>query len=59
MALAACLFTSSSTRWLKRTSRQNIVIGEPPGCAGVDRLGWPVTDSVSISALALFGVVFF
>ena len=60
LALAACLFyVFVYTLWLKRTSRQNIVIGGAAGAAPV-LIGWAaVTDSVSISALALFGVVFF
>ena len=60
LALGACLFyVFVYTLWLKRTSRQNIVIGGAAGAAPV-LIGWAaVTDSVSISALALFGVVFF
>ncbi len=60
LALAACLFyVFIYTLWLKRTSRQNIVIGGAAGAAPV-LIGWSaVTNSVSISAIALFGVVFF
>ncbi len=60
LALAACLFyVFVYTLWLKRTSTQNIVIGGAAGAAPV-LIGWAaVTDSLSISALALFGVVFF
>lgn len=60
LALAACLFyVFVYTLWLKRTSTQNIVIGGAAGAAPV-LIGWSaVTDTVSLSAVALFGVVFF
>lgn len=60
LALAACLFyVFVYTLWLKRTSTQNIVIGGAAGAAPV-LIGWSaVTDAVSVSAVALFGVVFF
>lgn len=60
LALAACLFyVFIYTLWLKRTSTQNIVIGGAAGAAPV-LIGWSaVTDTVSLSAVVLFGVVFF
>lgn len=60
LALAACLFyVFVYTLWLKRTSKQNIVIGGAAGAAPV-LIGWSaVTGTVSWSAVALFGVVFF
>ena len=64
--LAACLALSGTliyvfvyTVWLKRTTPQNIVIG---GAAGAipPLVGWAaVTGRVDITALALFGVIFF
>lgn len=60
LALAACLFyVFVYTLWLKRSSRQNIVIGGAAGAAPV-LIGWAaVTGTVSLSAVVLFGVVFF
>ncbi|MCO5319667.1 MAG: heme o synthase [Microthrixaceae bacterium] len=60
LALGACLFyVFVYTLWLKRTNTQNIVIGGAAGAAPV-LIGWSaVTDSLSWSAVALFGVVFF
>lgn len=60
LALAACLFyVFVYTLWLKRSSRQNIVIGGAAGAAPV-LIGWAaVTGTVSLSSVALFGVVFF
>ena len=60
LALSACLFyVFVYTMWLKRTSTQNIVIGGAAGAVPV-LIGWSsVTGSVSVSALVLFGVVFF
>ncbi|MCP4435286.1 MAG: protoheme IX farnesyltransferase [Actinomycetia bacterium] len=60
LALAACLFyVFIYTLWLKRTSTQNIVIGGAAGAVPV-LIGWSsVTNTVSVSALVLFGVVFF
>lgn len=44
--------------WLKRTSKQNIVIGGAAGAVPV-LVGWSaVTNSVSWSAVVLFGVIF-
>jgi protoheme IX farnesyltransferase len=62
LALAACLFyVFVYTLWLKRTSSQNIVIGGAAGAVPV-LIGWSsVTDppTVSLSAVVLFGVIFF
>jgi len=60
LALSACLFyVFVYTLWLKRTSTQNIVIGGAAGAVPV-LIGWSsVTDTVSVSAVVLFGVVFF
>lgn len=60
LAVAACAFyVFIYTMWLKRTSTQNIVIGGAAGAAPV-LIGWSaVTNSVSIEAVLLFGVVFF
>jgi protoheme IX farnesyltransferase len=60
LALAACLFyVFVYTLWLKRTSTQNIVVGGAAGAVPV-LIGWSsVTDTVSISAVVLFAVVFF
>jgi protoheme IX farnesyltransferase len=45
--------------WLKRTSKQNIVIGGAAGAVPV-LVGWAaVTNSVSWSAVLLFAVIFF
>jgi heme o synthase len=62
LALSACLFyVFVYTLWLKRTSTQNIVIGGAAGAVPV-LIGWSsVTEppTVSISAVVLFGVIFF
>ncbi len=60
LALAACLFyVCVYTLWLKRSSTQNIVIGGAAGAVPV-LIGWSaVTNTVSISAVVLFGVIFF
>jgi protoheme IX farnesyltransferase len=60
LALSACLFyVFVYTLWLKRTSTQNIVIGGAAGAVPV-LIGWSsVTGTVSVSALVLFGVIFF
>ncbi|MFM7062996.1 MAG: heme o synthase [Actinomycetes bacterium] len=60
LALGACCFyVFVYTLWLKRTSTQNIVIGGAAGAVPV-LIGWSsVTNSVSWSAVVLFGVVFF
>lgn len=59
LALGATLFyVFIYTIWLKRTSRQNVVIGGAAGAAPV-LVGWAaVTDSVSWSAVLLFVVIF-
>ncbi len=47
------------TMWLKRRTSQNIVWGGAAGCMPV-LIGWSaVTNSLSWSALVLFGVIFF
>jgi heme o synthase len=60
LALAgAVVYVFVYTMWLKRTSPQNIVIG---GAAGAvpPLVGWAAaTGSVDLTALALFGVIFF
>jgi heme o synthase len=60
LALAACLFyVFVYTLWLKRTSRQNIVIGGAAGAAPV-LIGWTaVTNELAWAPVLLFGVVFF
>lgn len=60
LAVSACLFyVGVYTLWLKRSSRQNIVIGGAAGAVPV-LIGWSaVTNTVSISAIVLFGVIFF
>ena len=60
LAVGACAFyVFIYTMWLKRTSTQNIVIGGAAGAAPV-LIGWSaVTNSVSLEAILLFGVVFF
>ncbi|MFM7069350.1 MAG: heme o synthase [Actinomycetes bacterium] len=60
LALGACAFyVFVYTLWLKRTSRQNIVIGGAAGAVPV-LIGWSsVTNSVSWSAVVLFGIIFF
>ncbi len=60
LALSACLFyVFVYTLWLKRTSSSNIVIGGAAGAVPV-LIGWSsVTNSVSISAVVLFAVIFF
>lgn len=63
--LAACLALGATlfyvfvyTIWLKRTSRQNVVIGGAAGAAPV-LVGWAaVTESVSWAAVLLFVVIF-
>ena len=59
LAIAATLFyVFVYSLWLKRTSRQNIVIGGAAGAAPV-LVGWAaVTNDVSWSAVALFLVIF-
>lgn len=60
LAVSACLFyVFVYTLWLKRSSSQNIVIGGAAGAVPV-LVGWSaVTNSVTISALVLFAVIFF
>lgn len=60
LAVAACLFyVFVYTLWLKRTSSQNIVIGGAAGAVPV-LIGWSsVTNTVSVAAVVLFGVIFF
>ncbi len=64
LGLTACLFyVFVYTLWLKRTSKQNIVIGGIAGCIPV-LIGWSaVTDSVSdtfsLAPLSLFALRFF
>jgi protoheme IX farnesyltransferase len=59
LAISATLFyVFIYSLWLKRTSRQNIVIGGAAGAAPV-LVGWAaVTNSVSWSAVVLFLVIF-
>ena len=59
LALAAAAFyIFVYTLWLKRTSRQNIVIGGAAGCMPV-LVGWAaVTNSVDWEPVVLFGVIF-
>ena len=59
LAISATLFyVFIYTLWLKRTSRQNIVIGGAAGAAPV-LVGWAaVTNSLSWSAVVLFVVIF-
>ena len=60
LAVSGCLYyVFIYTLWLKRSSRQNIVIGGAAGAVPV-LVGWSaVTGTVSISAIVLFGVIFF
>lgn len=60
LAVAACLFyVFIYTLWLKRTSRQNIVIGGAAGAAPV-LIGWAaVTNDLSWAPWVLFAIVFF
>ena len=47
------------TLWLKRTTNQNIVIGGAAGAVPV-LIGWSsVTNTVSVSAVVLFALIFF
>lgn len=55
---AAAFYIFVYTLWLKRTSRQNIVIGGAAGCVPV-LVGWSaVTETVSWEPVVLFGVIF-
>lgn len=60
LAVAACLFyVFVYTIWLKRTSKQNIVIGGAAGAMPA-LIGWSsVTNSVELPAIILFLIVFF
>jgi protoheme IX farnesyltransferase len=60
LAVSACLFyVFVYTLWLKRTSRQNIVIGGAAGAVPV-LVGWAaVTGELALTAWLLFAVVFF
>lgn len=60
LALAAILFyVFVYTLWLKRSSTQNIVIGGAAGAVPV-LIGWSaVTNSVTLSAIWLFAIVFY
>lgn len=59
LAVAACLFyVFIYTLWLKRTSRQNIVIGGAAGAVPV-LVGWAaVTNSLSWAPIVLFLIMF-
>ena len=59
LAVSATLFyVFVYTLWLKRTSKQNIVIGGAAGAMPV-LVGWAaVTDSLAWTPLILFGVIF-
>ncbi len=55
---AAAFYVFVYTLWLKRTSRQNIVIGGAAGCMPV-LVGWAaVTNTVDWEPVVLFGVIF-
>ncbi|MGI9606860.1 MAG: heme o synthase [Acidimicrobiales bacterium] len=55
---AAAFYIFVYTLWLKRTSRQNIVIGGAAGCMPV-LVGWAaVTNAVAWEPVVLFGVIF-
>lgn len=60
LAVSACLFyVFVYTLWLKRTSRQNIVIGGAAGAVPV-LIGWSaVTNTVAWPPVVLFAVIFF
>jgi heme o synthase len=60
LAVAACLFyVFIYTLWLKRTSKQNIVIGGAAGAAPV-LIGWSaVTNRLDWAPIVLFAVIFF
>jgi heme o synthase len=60
LAVSACLFyVFVYTLWLKRTSKQNIVIGGAAGAVPV-LVGWAaVTNSLAWAPVVLFAVVFF
>jgi len=60
LAVGACLFyVFVYSLWLKRTSKQNIVIGGVAGAAPA-LIGWAaVTGSLALSPFILFAIIFF
>ncbi|MDG2114816.1 MAG: heme o synthase [Actinomycetota bacterium] len=60
LAVSACLFyVFVYSLWLKRTSRQNIVIGGAAGAVPA-LVGWAaVTDSLGLAPWLLFAIIFF
>ncbi|HEY4377634.1 MAG TPA: protoheme IX farnesyltransferase, partial [Acidimicrobiales bacterium] len=60
LAVSACLFyVFVYTLWLKRTSKQNIVIGGAAGAVPV-LIGWSsVTNHLSWAPIVLFAVIFY
>jgi len=60
LAVSACLFyVFVYTLWLKRTSKQNIVIGGAAGAVPT-LIGWTaVTGELAWAPVVLFGVIFF
>lgn len=60
LAVSACLFyVFIYTLWLKRTSKQNIVIGGAAGAVPV-LVGWAaVTDSLAWAPVLMFAIIFF
>ena len=60
LAVGACLFyVFVYSLWLKRTSKQNIVIGGAAGAAPA-LIGWvAVTGSLDLRAFILFAIIFF
>lgn len=55
---AAAFYIFVYTLWLKRTSKQNIVIGGAAGCMPV-LVGWAaVTNNIGWEPVVLFGVIF-
>lgn len=55
---AAAFYIFVYTLWLKRTSKQNIVIGGAAGCMPV-LVGWAaVTNGIGWAPIILFGVIF-
>ncbi|MBL8778901.1 MAG: protoheme IX farnesyltransferase [Acidimicrobiales bacterium] len=59
LAVSACLFyVFIYTLWLKRTSKQNIVIGGAAGAVPV-LVGWAaVTDSLALAPWLMFAIIF-
>ena len=60
LTVGACAFyVFIYSLWLKRTSRQNIVIGGAAGAAPA-LIGWAAVEgSLSLSAIILFAIIFF